>query len=594
MMTAATVSAQDGAALYASKCQACHEGGAVTRAPARNVIAALPADRIVQSLESGLMREQGATLSTAERRAIAAYLSVARPATASDPNAALCKTPGPALRDAATGDWNGWGLSAANDRFQRSPGLTSDQVPNLQLKWAFGFEGNNTAAVQPVVVGGRVYVGTASGRLFSLDQQSGCVYWSFRADSGIRAAVTVGLVEGSTSPMVFLGDLSATVYGLDAATGEVRWKRRVEDHRAARISGSPVLYQGRLYAPVSSGEEATGAGPNYPCCTFRGSLVALRAATGEVVWKTYTIPEAPQPTIKNAVGTQMFGPNGAAIWHAPTLDPSTRSIYVATGDSYSAPAAANSDAIIAIDLETGAIKWSRQMLAGDAWNMACGTAQAANCADNPGPDHDFGQPPILVPLGNGRRALIAGQKSGQVHALDPDNGGRVLWSVRIAKGGMLGGLEWGSASDGQLYFAPASDITFKNPALYARGGVDPAVGGGVFALRVADGSTAWATPAPPCAAPCTPAQPSPASVIPGALFAGSLDGNLRAYSTADGKIIWTFNTAREFETVNGVRASGGSIDVGGPAIANGMVFTTSGYGTWGGKPGNVLLAFGVR
>jgi polyvinyl alcohol dehydrogenase (cytochrome) len=592
---APVAAAQDAAALYRDRCQSCHEGAAASRAPARAVIAALPVERIVQSLESGVMREQGAGLSAAERQAIARFISTAAAASAPAGSTAATCAPGQPLRAPGPGDWSAWGITPANERFQRQPGFTAEQVPQLKLKWAFGFDGENAAATQPTIVGGRVFVGSGSGRVYSLDANDGCQHWMFRADAGVRSSVVIGQSGAAGSGLLaFFGDGRATVYALDAATGALRWKQRLDEHRAARITGSPVVHDGRVYVPVSSSEEATGASPGYECCTFRGSVAALDAATGDKLWQTFTIPEPAQPTVKNRIGTQLHGPSGAAVWHAPTLDPATGSLYIATGDAYTAPAAPTSDAIMALDLQTGRVKWSRQMLEGDAWNMSCGTADPSNCPEKEGPDFDFGQPPILVSLANGRRVLVAAQKSGKIHALDPDADGRVLWSLQVAKGGLLGGFEWGSASDGQYFYAPASDIAFNNPAIYARGGVDPNAGGGVFALRVSDGTIAWKTPAQPCTSPCSPAQPAPASVVPGALFAGSLDGHLRAYSTQDGKILWAFDTAREFPTVNGVRASGGSIDVGGPAVGNGMVLTTSGYGQWGGKRGNVLLAFGIE
>jgi polyvinyl alcohol dehydrogenase (cytochrome) len=594
LLASVPANAQDGSALYAQRCQSCHEGAAASRAPGRSVIAALPADRIVQALETGVMREQGQALSPAERRAIASFLSTTREVTASDPAPAACAASATPFRGAGAGDWNGWGLSLTNDRFQRQPGLTADQVPGLQLQWAFGFEGETSAATQPIVVGGRVFVGSGSGRIYSLDLQTGCTHWVFKADAGIRAAITIGTATAGAATAAYFGDQSGTVYSVDAATGALKWKQRVETHRAGRVTGSPVLYEGRLYVPLSSSEEANAGSPRYECCTFRGSLVALDAQGGAVLWKTYTIPEAPARTTMNSSGVQQWGPAGAAIWHAPTIDPVTRSVYVATGDAYTAPASPTTDAIMALDLETGAIKWTQQMTTGDAWNMSCGTAAPANCAGKAGPDFDFGQPPILVTLAGGRRALVIGQKSGTVHALDPDDRGRVLWSRPVAKGGMLGGFEWGSASDGQYFYAPASDVVFANPAVFARAGVDPSTGGGVFAVRIADGSVAWSAPPPPCTPPCSPAQPSPASLMPGVVFAGSVDGTLRAYSAIDGRIIWSFDTVRPFDTVNHVKAMGGSIDVGGPAIANGMVLTTSGYPTWSGKPGNVLLVFGVR
>lgn len=593
VLLAAPLSAQDGTALYAQRCQACHEGSGATRAPARSVIAALPIDRIVAALESGVMREQGQSMSPAERRAVAAYLSVARDAPVPT-GAGRCGPGAPAFHGPSAGDWNGWGLSLSNDRYQRQPGFSVDQIPRLQLQWAFGFDGETSAATQPIVVGGRVYVGSGSGRLYSLDARSGCTHWTFKADAGVRAAPIVGTAGTGEPASVFAGDLSTRVYRLDAATGERRWSVQLDTHRAARITGSPVLYNGVLFVPVSSSEEANAGSPRYECCTFRGSVVALNAQTGGVLWRTFTIAEAPAKRDTSAAGTQLWGPSGAAVWHAPTVDPATRSLFIATGDSYSAPAAPTSDSVLALDLQTGAIKWSRQLLAGDAWNMSCGTAAPANCSTAAGPDFDFGQPPILVSLPNGRRALVIGQKSGAVHALDPDDGGRVLWTKAVAKGGVLGGFEWGSASDGEIFYAPASDVVFKNPAVFARAGVEPDAGGGVYAVRVSDGSLAWSASGQPCTAPCTPAQPAPASLMPGALFSGSSDGTLRAYSTTDGKVLWSFETARPFDTVNLVKANGGAIDVGGPAIANGLVLTTSGYPTWSGKPGNVLLAFGIR
>jgi len=590
LLFAVTAAAQDGAALYTQRCASCHENGAASRAPARDVISALTPARIVATLETGVMRIQGESMSPAERLAVATYLSRATTGGSGVRGPRAC-TSAAALRLEGDTNWNGWGVNAANERFQRKPGLSTAQVPMLALKWAFGFEGETSAATQPVVVGNRVFVGSNGGTVYSLGLDDGCLQWSFKAEGGIRAAMTIlPTPDGGASAIV--GDLRATVYSLDAATGALRWKRRVDEHPAARVTGAPVHYAGRIYVPVSSLEEATGAQPKYQCCTSRGSVVALDARTGEVIWKTHAIAETAKPTTKNSVGTQLFGPSGAAIWSAPTIDPRTNSIYVVTGDSYSEPAAPTSDAVLSLDMATGAIKWANQFLAGDAWNLACGSAVPANCPANEGPDHDFGQSPILASLPNGKRVLVVAQKSAMVYGLDPDDGGKVSWRLKIGKGGMLGGAEWGSASDGTNIYVPLSDLAFKMDG--AQRGLDPAAGGGLFAIRMSDGHQVWNAKPAACAAPCSPAQSAPAAVMPGAVFSGSLDGHLRAYSTEDGRVIWDFDTAREFETVNGVKASGGSIDVGGPAIANGFVLTTSGYSTWGGKRGNVLLAFGVQ
>jgi polyvinyl alcohol dehydrogenase (cytochrome) len=581
--------AQDGAALYAAHCAQCHDGGA--RAPARDAIANLAPERIVAALETGLMRVQGEPLTPAERRVLSGYLSVVKPAETTRTTMPQCAAAAPRVpRD---DDWASWGVTLSNGRYQQTPELRADQVPSLKLKWAFGFDGDATGAANPTIVGDRVYVGSASGRVFALGLRDGCLAWMFKADGNVRAAVVVGEPQAGARPLAFVVDLRATLYALDASSGELKWKRKLDEHRSARISGSPVLYDGRLFVPVSSGEEGVGAGSAYECCTFRGSLVAVDAKTGDQEWRTYFVGEPSKPQGKNARGVTMWGPSGAAVWSSPTIDPATRSIYVGTGDSYSLPAAPMSDAIVALDLQNGDIKWFNQVTVGDAFTMACGTADTTNCPAQQGPDHDFGQSPILVTLAGGRRVLLAGQKSGIVHAFDPDAKGRKLWERKVGRGGELGGIEWGSSSDGQLMFVPLSDITFKQPELRARSGLDPNVGGGLFAIRPADGSVAWTARISGCGerSSCSPALSAPSGAIPGAVFAGSLDGHFRAYDAKDGRVLWDFDAAREFTTVNGVVARGGSFDVAGPAIAHGMVLTTSGYGTWGGMRGNVLLAF---
>ena len=587
--------AQDGAGLYAQHCSQCHDGG-LPRVPARRVLSGMEPERIVAALETGTMRTQGAERTAVEKRAIAAFLTGKTVGDSpAPPSPKMCSGAPPA---ADTG-WNGWGGSPGNARFQHETvaRLAVADVGRLKLKWAFGFAGDTAAAVQPSIAGRRVFVANGSGQVHALDLQEGCVYWTYDADAKVRTAVAVGQAGGTQA--AFFGDVGATVYSVDATTGRLRWKRKVDEHPVARVTGTPKLHEGRLYVPVSSAEEFVGADPKYPCCTFRGSVVALDAASGEIAWKTYVIPDQPKPTRTNKIGTQLYGPSGAAIWSSPTIDEKTGTIYVATGDSYSDPVAATSDAIIALDAKTGAIKWWQQMTGGDAFNLACVGADQTNCPEAKGPDVDFGSPPILVTLGSGKRALVAGQKSAVVHAVDPDDKGRRLWSTRIGRGGALGGVEWGSAADGDHIYVPLSDVSFRAPKPGADRlmtlMLDPAVGGGLFALRLSDGTQGWHAAPPGCGdrANCSPAQAAPPAVISGAVFSGSMDGHLRAYSAKDGRIVWDFNTAQEFTTVNGVKARGGSIDVGGPAIADGMVLTTSGYAQWGGMGGNVLLAFSV-
>jgi polyvinyl alcohol dehydrogenase (cytochrome) len=483
--------------------------------------------------------------------------------------------------------WNGWGNDAANTRFQpaKAAGMTAADVPKLTLKWAFAFAGATSASGQPSIVAGRVFVGNVNGVVYSLDAATGCTYWTFKADGGVRTAITVAPIGGGRHAALF-GDIRANVYGVDAQTGAPLWKVKVDDHAFARVTGAPTFANGRLYVPVSSVEEVSGARPDYQCCTFRGSVVALDAATGKQIWKSYMIPEAPQMVGKNASGTPQWKSAGVAVWTSPTIDLAKNMIYVATGNAYTAPAAPTSDAVVALNMSDGAIQWTQQATPGDVYLIRCKPG-AENCPDEVGPDFDFGNSPILRTLPGGRRILTLGQKSGVVYGMDPDDKGKVLWQLRIGKGGELGGVEWGSAADEQNVYVPLSDVL--RPAAEA---------GGLFAIRLTDGQQVWHAPAAALKCTggpaCTGAQSAPVSVIPGVVFSGSVDGHLRAYSTTDGKVIWDFDTIREFQTVNGVKGQGGSIDAAGPVIAGGLLVSNSGYGQWRGKPGNVLLAFRVE
>jgi len=480
--------------------------------------------------------------------------------------------------------WNGWGATLTNDRFQRHAGLSVADIPRLQLKWAFGYPNVSSAGAQPAIVGDRVYVGSASGVVYSLDLNTGCTYWTFDAGTEVRTAVTIAAVGGSAA---FFADAAGTVYSLDANTGQLRWKHHVDNHPAVRTVGSPKVYGGRVYMPVSSGEEVAGASPSYECCKFRGSIVALDADTGMQMWQSFTIPDPAQPTRRNALGTQLYGPSGAGIWTSPTLDIAQHQIYAATGDSYSDPPAATSDAVLAFDIVSGAMKWAHQATAGDAFNIACNLPDKTNCPLANGPDVDFASPPILATVARGKRLLLLGQKSGMIYALDPDNGGQEIWAKRVAAGGLLGGIMWGSASDGRNMYVAISDYV-------ADGKLNPKAGG-LLALRLSDGQELWRTVVSGCGdnTACSPAQPAAVTLIPGAVFSGSRDGHFRAYETSGGRVIWDFDTVRDFETVNGVSARGGSMDSGGAAVANAMVLINSGYALFGGMSGNVLLAFSV-
>jgi polyvinyl alcohol dehydrogenase (cytochrome) len=601
VLPAGLLCAQDGAALFKENCASCHEGG-LDRAPSREALRAMPPERILAAMETGPMISMASRRSAAERRLIAEFVAgkaLGSPMLTAPPASAMCPAGASPFPDPFSGPaWNGWGVNTSNTRFQdaAAAGLSAADVPRLKVKWAFGFPGDQSANAPSTVAGGRVFVGSVGGKVYSLNAATGCIHWWFDAGAGVRTGVTLARVQTASGPAIaaFFGDARAFAYGMDAATGKLLWKTKVDDFPLAGITATPVFHNGRVYIGVRSGEEAAGAVSTYECCRFRGSLQALDAATGKPIWKTYTI-DPPRRTKKNKSGAQLWGPSGAPIWSTPVIDTRRNAIYAATGNNYSDPTTRLSDALVAFDLDTGKILWSRQFTPKDAYTSACRLPDKTNCADSNGPDFDFGSSPNLVTLANGKRALVNGQKSGIVWAVDPDQQGEVLWQTRVGQGGTMGGVQWGSAVDDRNMYVAVSDIGRVMLTYTTLTDADPKRGGGIFALRLDNGEKVWYTPPPGCGdrRRCSPAQSAAVSAIPGVVFSGSVDGHLRAYSMTDGKIVWDFDSLREYQTVNGVPARGGSIDGAGPAIAGGMVFANSGYVTAGGQPGNVLLAFSV-
>jgi polyvinyl alcohol dehydrogenase (cytochrome) len=603
--------AQDGGAIYKERCASCHDAP-VGRVPALSAIKAMSGEAVYAALSSGSMKTQAEGLTTTQIFALLGYIGpTGGTQTVAPKFERTCKGDAAFRQGANSPSWNGWSTSVTNSRFQdaAAAGLSAADVPKLRLKWAFNLGDVTMARGEPAVVGNRVFVASLTGAVYSLDRDTGCTQWGFKADTGIRAGVTLAGVnqaevnQGDINgvPAIYFSDSGGNVYALNASSGELIWKIHPVDHFATLATAAPQVYKGVVYQAFSSFEEALGPDPNFECCTFRGSVVALDAATGKKLWQTFTIPEEPKPTRKNAAGKQEHGPSGAGIWSTPTIDEQLGVLYVATGDNYSDPPTNTSDAILAMDLKTGKLLWSKQLTENDAFNNGCLTPQRTNCSEKGGPDFDFGQPPILVRLGAGKRALVIGQKSGMVHAVDPDQNGKLLWQTRAGAGGSLGGSQWGSAADGQKVYVAISDIGIRVlPDPKAPGGfrltLDPKKGGGLHALDLATGKIVWSALPEPCAegrTDCSPAQSGAVTAIPGVVFLGSVDGRLRAYSAATGKVLWDVETAREFTTVNGNPAHGGSMDAGGPVVAGGMVFVNSGYGQWGGMPGNVLLAFSV-
>ena len=590
--------AQDGTGpkLFDQRCASCHVKPADgTRAPTLEQLRASTAESIHAAISTGSMALMAAGLNDADLRAIAEYASGKSMGAAPPGDAAAmpnrCATTKPLTDPLAGPHWNGWGVDLANTRFQltQAAGLAAADVPKLTLKWAFGFAGGRQAFGQPNVVGGRVYVGSDNGYVYALDAATGCVHWSFKAKGGVRTAITVAPVRSGTTPYAaFFGDIRANVYAIDADSGGLLWEKKVDQHAVARVTGAPTYHDGRLYVPVSSVEEAVGANPKYPCCTFRGSVIAYDASTGAQRWQSFTITEGAVPIKKTSLGTQTWGPAGAAVWSAPTIDPERRRVYIATSNGYTWPAANTTNSVMALDLDTGKRLWTRQLTPNDAFLIGCAPNapnRSETCPQELGPDFAIGTSPILRTLPNGRRMLAVGQKSGLAWGLDADTG-NVLWQHRVGQGSPLGGIEWGGAADERHVYYPNADGLLGIKAAGGLAKIDLATGERVW----------WAPPIATCpdnSPKCIPSQSAAASAIPGVVFSGATDGMMRAYDMRDGKVIWEVATAREFETVNKVPAKGGSINGPGPTIVNGMVYFVSGYGAFGQMAGNVLLAYGL-
>jgi polyvinyl alcohol dehydrogenase (cytochrome) len=582
-----------GFAVFQQHCVSCHGNPAYDRAPSPATLRSMPPERIYAALTTGIMKPVGDTLTEEDRQRVAESLSgqLLGSAQAGDAGAMAHHCAHNAtLRDVGTADWNGWGNGPENARFQPAPaaGLTAESVARLKLKWAFGFPGGTSAFAQPSVVGGRVFVGSDIGFIYSLDATSGCIYWSYRAGAGVRNAMTVGQISirGQLRYAVFFGDLKANLYAIDALDGHEIWKARVDDHYAARVTAAPALYNGRLYVPISAWEGFQARSLDYPCCTAVGSVSAFAADSGRLIWKTYTIAQRPQPTHKNSRGIQQWAPAGVPVWNTPTVDGKRRVVYVGTGDASTYPAPATSDAILALDMETGSIRWSRQIYKDDSFIVGCGgDAFTENCPKSIGPDWDIPMSAVLKSVAGHKTLIVFGTKPGDILALDADKRGEPVWRLNASgrntttpdalgpNGGANFGPVWGAALDDRYAYLGSST-------------------GGVTAVRLSDGQRAWTTPLN--SSPGGQVTHSAAvSAIPGVLFAAGSDGRLWALASDTGHPLWTFETARSFETVNAVPAHGGSIVAPGPTVAGGMLFVNSGYGVVTGAPGNILLAFGA-
>lgn len=565
-----------GEPVFKAHCAQCHEP-AQGRAPSREQLAGRGPEEVYEALTGGIMKPMAAGLSQTEIYGVTRFLTGKTPTPNLEPGPDPNPCPPDRPLDTKAVAWTGWGRDLENSRYQPHPGFKAADVARLKPKWAFAYPGTKNS--EPIVFGGRVYAASMGGKLYSLDAKTGCVHWRFDFHGGARASMSVGKNPGAASGWaLYMGDDRMMMRAFDARSGKVIWQTKVAHHPVGRITGSPALYKDVLYVPLSAAEESQGNVAAYSCCTFIGTVVALDAISGKLKWTRTILDETPHPTRKSPAGTQMYGPAGGAIWSAPTIDAKRGQLYVATGDSYTEVSHPASDAVIAIALDTGKIRWINQVLAED--NFVTGALNGP--LGKRGPDFDFGSSPMLVKVG-GHDLVITGNKSSIVYAMDPDTGKTVWETPKLGSGSALGGVEWGTATDGKVVYAPLADPPGRGrPGLVA---LDPATGKELWRFESPKGLE--------CNVPsgrCTPGFAQAATAIPGAVFSGAEDGRMRAFSP-DGKLLWEYDATTPLDTVNGIRqAPGGSLAMGGPTVAGGMVFLHSGYnGTAG--PRNLLIAF---
>ncbi|MEN3973700.1 PQQ-binding-like beta-propeller repeat protein [Emcibacter sp. SYSU 3D8] len=584
--------AKRGGDIYAATCGACHDKG-LNRAPQKGMLSLMTPESIHRALTEGVMRAQATGLTGPDKVAVAEFIAGRKFGDTDTAGPLMCAAGTSVFDFGEPPPYAGWGLTPASSHAisTEDAGIDRVNLGKLTLKWSLAFPNAIRARSQPTLAGGAIFVGSHDGTVFALDRETGCTRWQFHASAEVRTGIVVSPWEaGDTTarPLVYFGDLIGNVYAVDAVTGMRIWKTRADPHASATITAAPVLHGEALYVAVSSLEEGRSSNPTYECCTFRGSLIAYDARTGKRQWQTFMTEQPVQQGV-NAVGARRFGPSGVALWNSPSVDEKRGRLYIASGDNYSSPTTDLSDAIVAFDMKSGRIVWSFQALEGDAWNGACDNIDKTNCPEENGPDYDFGAGTVLATASDGRDYVLAGQKSGILYAINPETG-KLVWETKVGRGGVVAGIHFGLAAWGDTVFVPVSDA--PDGRTYGE-----AARPGVYALDIKTGNYLWKAPAVDiCNGKpfCHPGYGGTITATPELLFAGSNDGHLRAFDTKSGKILWDYDTVRDFESVNGAPARGGSMGGGaGPIIWRGSLIMNSGYGFVGAMGGNVLMVFTV-
>ena len=582
-----------GNSLYQENCAVCHNG-TVEKAPATNWLEALIPQALFRTMNQGIMMEQSSHLTEEEKILIVEFLMKQnRSDFPEEAELNYCSANKVAFDLTEAPEPYGWGYNTSRFIPKKSGGLDSRNITKLKLKWAFGFPYSQRARSQPLLALGSIFVGSQSGDVYALDLDTGCVKWNFTASAEVRTAIIMDEWKNGTipsqRPYLYFGDIIGNAYAIDAQSGELIWKIKANSHPNSTLTAAPAIFEDKLFIPISGLEVVAAFDDQYECCTFRGGILVVEARSGKQIWKQYSIPVPAKYHGKTSVGTKMYGPSGAPIWTSPNIDKKRRYVYVGTGENYSSPADDSSDAIIAYNIDTGEEVWRRQTLSGDAWNLACMAKDNPNCPEENGPDLDYSASSISIDLGF-RDILVAGQKSGVVYGLDPDNG-EILWSNVLSGGGTQGGVHFGMASEGETVYVPLHDMEQTND-----GKIYEDLKPGVHSVDAKTGELLWSKINPNNCGDikfCDPGVSAALTAIPGAVIAGHQDGKIRIYDKEDGEILWSFDALREFESVSGVPASGGGFSGPGSAVRNGYMAMNSGYGIYYHMPGNALLLFSV-
>lgn len=581
-----------GAALYGQYCATCHSGG-IAKAPHLTFLEMLSPQSILTTMNEGIMQTQSAALTDAQRRYVAEYITQT-PADSKMAQLAYA----PMCNESITMDVDsgivkaGWGYDTNRYSGAEQAGLSAEDAADLQLKWAYAYPGALRARSNPTVGFGAVFVGSQDGSVYALDLETGCAHWRIQASAEVRTGVILAEGVDGEPPLAIFGDILARLYAVNAMTGEAVWSFKVDEHPSATLTATPSLAEHRVIVNVSSLEVTAAANPEYACCTFRGKTVAVDAATGDIKWTHYAIPEVPSEVARTSAGTAVMAPSGAPVWASPTIDLKRRRVYIGTGENYSSPADGNSDAVMAVDLDSGERVWTRQTFEGDAWNVACMMANNPNCPEEDGPDFDHGSSILLVDAGEDRQVLVAGLKDGHVIGLDPDAEGNLLWQTRVGRGSIQGGVHFGLAAEGSTVYVPINDMNdTRNGDVLSAEDARP----GVHAVNAATGEVIWShvqeNVCPDDMALCDPGVSAPVTAFPGAVVAGHLDGFLRIYARESGEVLWSYDTKQPVRGVNGIEGAGGGMSGAGPVVANGHLIANSGYGLYFHGAGNLLAVF---